>query len=41
MENHNVVLLISIKREASLDEIINQLKNKNTNISLFESNTNW
>jgi len=41
MENHNIVLLISIKRESSIDEIMNQLKNENTNISLFESNTNW
>ena len=40
-KNHNIVLLISIKRDSSIDEILNQLQNKNTNVSLFESNTNW
>lgn len=40
-KNHNIVLLISIKQDSSIDQILNQLQNENTNVSLFESNTNW
>ena len=40
-DNNNMVLLISINKESSVDEILSQLKNKTVNVSLFESNTNW
>ena len=39
--NHTIVLLISIKGDSSIDEFVKQIQNDNTNISLFESNTNW
>jgi hypothetical protein len=40
-KNHTVVLLISIKRDSSADNILKQFQNNNTNVSLFESKTNW
>ena len=40
-ENHTIVLLISIKGDSSIDDILKQIQNDNTNVSLFESNTNW
>ena len=40
-DNHNIVLLVSIKKNSTIDEILNQLRNKKTNVSIFEANTNW
>ena len=39
--NHTIVLLISIKGDSSIDDLLKQLQSDNTNVSLFESNTNW
>lgn len=40
-ENHTIVILISINKSGSINEILKTLKNKDTNLSFFESNTNW
>ena len=40
-ENHNIVLLVSIKQDSSVDDILKKIQNNDTNVSFFESNTNW
>jgi len=39
--NHSVVLLISIKGNSSIEDLLSQIQNDYTTASLFESNTNW
>tara|TARA_B110000971_G_scaffold157237_1_gene160560 strand:+ start:539 stop:1213 length:675 start_codon:yes stop_codon:yes gene_type:complete len=40
-ENHNIVLLVSIKSASSINDILKSLQKENTGVSFFESNTNW
>jgi hypothetical protein len=39
--NHSVVFKISLKSKIDIDSIIKRIQDKDTNISFFESKTNW
>ncbi|MDC3238157.1 DUF4956 domain-containing protein [Flavobacteriaceae bacterium] len=39
--NHTIVLLVTLKSDNKIDQIINKFKSENTNISFFEAKTNW
>ena len=39
--NHTIVLLVTLKSDNRIDQIINKFKSENTNISFFEAKTNW
>lgn len=40
-KKHNLVLLISMKTNSSINSVIEELSSESTSVSIHESNTNW